>query len=99
MRSSGTPLTRIQGAISRSYKRGREPSYAVQDNSGMSPESEGVSNDAVPPGTGRNDDRSPASATFLQQLHLLLHRAVEAPAYGHGSMRLKVKRDTGKEQR
>ena len=76
--------------------RGRKSPYAVQDNSGESPESEEVSNDTVPPGTGSKDDRSPASATLLQQLHLFLHRAVKAPAYSHGSKRLKAKRSVGK---
>jgi len=86
MRSSGILLTRTQTAVRMKSQEGRKPPYAVQDNSGKPPESKEVSNDTVLE-TGRNDDRSPASATLLQQLHLLLHRAVEAPAYSHGSKR------------
>jgi len=96
MRSSGTLSTRCKSA--RSHKRSSEPPYTVQDNSRKPPESKEVSNDTVPPGTEGNDDRSPASATLLQQLHFLLHRAVEAPAYDHGSKRPRVKRSTGKER-
>ena len=35
----------------------------------------------------RNDDHSPASATFLQQLHILHRRAIHTPSYSHGSER------------
>ena len=85
MRSSGTRSTRIRTAIS---VKSHEGSRATIRNTRQLWEVTGgeeVSNDIIPSGTGRNDDRSPASATLLQQLHLLLHRAVEASAYGHGS--------------
>ena len=43
----------------------------------------------------RNDDHSPAPATFLQQLHLLLHRTVQTHSYSHDPKQLEAKRDTG----
>ena len=55
-----------------------------------------MSND--PALSGRNGNHSPTSTTLLQQLGILLHRAVQAHSYGHDPKLLGEKFDAAQKR-